>query len=245
MRMQALVRYFQFMVVSLQPLAALVLLWAPLPAAAELTGSVLWFMEQEAGGEPYRVRYLITEGYLRSDEGSDDGDFLLFDREQQQVYNVIPDNQSIVQIDGKGARPAVPETLSLQVTAAADEKAPKLDGKTPVLVELRADKQLCYSAVVVPAFYEPARLAFVELAQALALQQTRTIDSTPSEFQTPCFLANFLYASDFHLQRGLPLLEWSPAGERRELVHYEAGVSLSDSLFRLPSGFSTFQTPGR
>ena len=50
---------------------ALIGLWmlAPCPANAELSGTVIWYLEQEAGGEPYRVRYVITSEFMRSDDG--------------------------------------------------------------------------------------------------------------------------------------------------------------------------------
>ena len=60
------------------------------PLAAESTGTVLWYLEQEAGGEPYQVRYIVTDEFLRSDEGDDEGSFVLLDRAQRRIYNVVP-----------------------------------------------------------------------------------------------------------------------------------------------------------
>ena len=48
-------------------LLGLIALCAGAPATA-VNGTVLWYLEQEAGSEPYRVRYLVTAACLRSDD---------------------------------------------------------------------------------------------------------------------------------------------------------------------------------
>ena len=50
-----------------------------------VTGTVLWYLEQEAGIQPYKVRYLVTEQFMRSDEGGSEGGFALFNRKTRQL----------------------------------------------------------------------------------------------------------------------------------------------------------------
>jgi len=208
-------------------------------------GSVLWYAEQEAGIEPYKVRYIVSRNFMRSDEGSDEGGFVLFDRSEKQIYSVVPQNRTILHVDGRGELPRVPPQLSINIKRSADVKAPKVAGAAPVTLGLVANQELCYSAVIVPGHLEQARAAFQEFAQALAVQQSRTLAATPQEYQTPCFLSRYLYATDFHLQQGIPLLDWGQEGHRRELLDYQTGVELDEGLFELPDGFAMIKASGK
>jgi len=214
-------------------------------AHAEVKGTVLWYAEREAGIEPYRVRYIVTPGFMRSDEGDDKGGFVLFDRALRQIYSVVPQNRTILNIDGEGEVPQVPSTLSIEVRRSVDEKAPKVADKSPVTLELLADGELCYTAAIVPDHLQEAREALQEFALALAIQQSRTLAATPKEYQTPCFLARYLYATDFYLSQGISLLDWSEDGQRRELFDYQDGVELDAVLFELPDDFAIIKPPGQ
>ncbi len=212
---------------------------------AGVTGSILWYLEQEAGIQPYKVRYLVTEGFMRSDEGGGEGGFALFDRKTRQVYSVVPEDRSVLRIDGQGQVPDIPRHLDVKIKQRVDAKTPRVAGKTPVTVELIAGGELCYSAVVVPGFPGPARAAFQEFARSLAVQQMRTLVNTPEQYQTPCFLSRYLYAADFQMQQGIPLLEWNDQGERRELIDYQIGVELDEHLFVLPDGYEMIRATGQ
>ena len=56
--------------------ALLLILLSPASVVADVKGTVLWYMEQEAGNDPYRVRYIVTGDYLRSDEGENEGGWM-------------------------------------------------------------------------------------------------------------------------------------------------------------------------
>lgn len=209
------------------------------------TGTVLWYLEQEAGIDPYRVRYIVTGGFMRSDEGDDNGGFVLLDRNERQIYNVVPGNRTILQIDGKGTLPDLPQHLSVEIRQSSDPEAPSVAGKTPLTLELLANRELCYSAVIVPGFLEQVRSAMQEFAQSLAVQQLRTLSATPEEYQTPCFLSRYIYATDFHVRQGIPIMDWHSGGQRRQLLDYQTGVELDSRLFELPEDYAVLQASGR
>jgi hypothetical protein len=71
------------------------------------------------------------------------------------------------------------------------------------------------------------------------------MNNTPAELRTPCFLARYLYAFDFHLAEGIVLAEWSPNGERRELVDIEKQVAVPLSLFVIPDDYAVMRAAGR
>ena len=222
----------------------LLFMFLPAWVVAGVKGTVVWYMEQEAGNEPYRVRYIVTKDYLRSDEGGTEGGFVLFDRSRRQIFSVVPENETILHIDGKGSAPDLPQHLKVEIKQSVDNKAPRMAGHQPLTLELVANGESCHTAIVVPGFLDQARMALREFRQALAVQQVRTLGNTPQEYQTPCFLSRYVYLSDFHLQRGFPLADWSGPGDRRELISYENDVELEVQLFELPEGLATMHVSG-
>jgi hypothetical protein len=214
-----------------------ILLLSPLYALAAQTATVLWYAEQEAGTRPYKVRYIVSEQYMRSDDGQDQGDFVLYDRRRQQIYSVAHEERRVLQIDGKGMVPAAPETLAMKVDKTIDKDAPTVAGRHPVTVRLFAGQQSCYTATVLPDFLPDVRGALLEFNRALAVQQLRSLDNTPEDFRTPCFLLRYLYATDFSLVHGLPLADLDGSGDRRELLDYQTGVHFEDELFKIPDDY--------
>lgn len=203
--------------------------------------TILWYAEQESGVDPYRVRYIVTQDFLRSDDGINSEDFLLFDRKQKSVYSVVGENRSILQIDSAAEISAAPPELEIRIDRHADAKAPKVGGQAPVTLELSAGDSVCKSAVIVPGFLEDVRKAFREFSHVVAAQQARTMHNTPPEMRTHCFLARYLYAHDFHLADGMLLAEWSPNGDRRELVDIEESVAVPASLFVIPDDYTVMR----
>ncbi len=217
------------------------LLYTALPLMAETRATVLWYLEQEAGNEPWKVRYIITDRYLRSDQGDDSVDFVLLDRRKKQIYNVVEESRTILDIDGKGEIGKRPENLAIEVRRSHDSKAPTLEGRDPLTLELRADGAVCNSSVVVEGILNDARKAFETFADVLAVQQQRSKDNTPAEYVTPCFQARYLYAADFDVAIGLPVLTWRPDGARRQLLHYQRDVPVDEALFQLPESYEHYQ----
>ena len=72
-------------------LAALWLLGAGTLHAADMI--VVRYVDQDPGDPPYLTRILVTPDFLRMDGGEDDGDFVLLDRRQRQVINVMRDSR--------------------------------------------------------------------------------------------------------------------------------------------------------
>jgi len=225
-------------------LAVSLVVLAPLTAAGEVPATVVWYQEQEAGIAPYPVRYIVTADYLRSDDGIDEGDFLLFDRRTRMIATVVRSSRTVLTIDGAGEPPAKPQSLGFEVRRHSDDKAPRIAGVAPLELELVAGDEVCRTALVAPGFLEPVRAAMQEFSQALAVQQQRTLSHTPAALQTPCFLSRYLYASDFHLAQGMPLADWDSAGKRRELARFESDVGVDEKLFEVPKDYARIPAAG-
>lgn len=203
---------------------------------------VVWYNEQEAGTEAGLMRYIITERYLRSDDGTSENGFVLLDRTKKTIYNVVPESRTIMVIDGRGGRPGQPDWLEISETAHTDPDAPLFARRSTREIQVLANRQPCYSAVVAPGMYSDAGRAMHEFREVLAVQSARTLANTPEDMQSGCFLTLNLYAPGRHLLQGLPIREWNENGRSAQLV--DLGVQEVDmSLFKLPEDYRAFSPP--
>jgi hypothetical protein len=216
----------------------------PPDGEAQATVTLLNYLEQEAGVEPYPLRVLVNEHFLRFDDGYDASDFMLMERGTQTIYSVNHEDQSILIISDYPAAGTVPAAIVLTEVREADTAAPEIAGKQPLFIGFLANDTVCYHAVVVPGLLEQARAALAEYATVLGNRQSSDMASVPEEMQTPCFLSRYVYAPARHLQHGLPISEWDEAGYRRTLVDFREGEKVAAGLFTLPDGYESFR-PGQ
>ena len=216
----------------------------PIPGFAADDGSpngiILSYDEQEAGVDAYPLRILVVPGYLRMDDGDDQGDFMLFNRHTRTIFNIIREDRDILVIEhsapatGQGAQPQ----LDLGVEKIEDKNIPRVDGMLPEIYRFTAANDVCLEAVVVPGLLPPAVQALGEYGRILADRQQRTLENTPVEFRTPCFLSRYVYVPNRHLEKGLPIREWDNSGYRRTLTDFSENVPIEPALFELPAGYT-------
>lgn len=212
-----------------------------LSVAAEtetVPATLLLWQEQETGIAPYPSRMLVTEHYLRSDEGQDDGDFLLFDRQSGRIYSVSREQRTVLVIEAE----KIPETAgpqsAIKERLQSDPEAPKIDGQQASHFQLYSGDQECLQATVVPGLMPDVVAAMREMQAVLAARQYRDLGKTPDAYRTPCFLANYVYAIDRHLQAGFPILELRQDGRQRALLDYRNAQSVASDLFTVPQGYT-------
>lgn len=229
----------------------LLLLAVPLVAACTqpdgetlTTATLLTYQEQESGVEPYPLRMLVNEHYLRFDDGYDASDYMLMQRDTRAVYSVSHGDRSILVIAGYPAVVAVPEEIVLTEEREVDTTAPEIAGTQPVYVHFLASGRECYHAVVVPGLLEQVSAALAEYATVLGNRQFSDLATVPEAMQTPCFLARYVYAPARHLRYGLPVSVWDEAGYRRTLLDYREQQTVDASLFELPQAYERFRPGG-
>jgi hypothetical protein len=216
------------------------------PQTSSPDGIILAYEEQEAGIEAYPVRILVVPGYLRMDDGHDDDDFILFDRNSRTLFSINHADRDILVIepgtpaDGQ----ATPPDLNLGIEKTEDKNAPPVAGRSPEIYRFTAAGETCLEAAVVPGLLPPAVQALREYGRLLAERQRSTLDNTPVEFRTPCYLSRYVYAPGRQLDKGLPIREWDSSGYRRMLTDFRDKVAIDPGLFELPSGYNR-HTPGR
>ena len=210
------------------------------PQSALPDGIILSYEEAEAGVEAYPVRILVVPGYLRMDDGHDHDDFMLFDRNNRTIFSINHEDRDILVIEhsAPGQGQAVLPDINLGIDKTVDRNAPLISGKAPEIYRFTADGDVCLEAVVVPDLLQPAVQALSEYGRLLAEHQLTTLDNTPVEFRTPCYLSRYVYAPVRHLEKGLPIQEWDNKGYRRTLTGYRDNVQIDLKLFELPSGYN-------
>lgn len=231
----------------LRPVVVLLLLLsmqAPSLIASEagepVKASLLWYEEQERGTDIYPVRVLVTDDYLRIDDGDDNSSFILLERGTQTIYSVSHEEQSILKMEHHPPAVSLPDDIKLTEDVQTDAKAPTVDGKQPRHVKLMANGAVCYEVVTVHGLLEKAVTALVEYERALGARQLNNLQDVPEEMRTPCFLSRYAYAPERHYLQGLPIQEWDETGYRRALVNFSAGDSVSRTLFDVPASYQLY-----
>ena len=113
-----------------------------LTACGNQNGAIeLQFSEQEAGVEPYKTRMIITDDFLRIDDGPDNKDFILLDRKARKISSISYDNQRIFEIPFREVTLEKPTDLVWEYKAINATDAPTIDGIVPTGHSFSANQQ--------------------------------------------------------------------------------------------------------
>ena len=214
-----------------------------IPLVLALTGcgdagkaTALYYAEQEPGGEPYRTRMIVTARWLRMDDGGETKDFLLFDRREKTLYSVSTADARILVIAPKPVGIAAPVALAHTLEPDA-EAYPAVGGKKVTRYRLLTNQKPCYDLVAAEGMLPEAVQALREYRQTLAGQQAAMLAGMPKELQTPCDLANNVFAPVRYLDFGLPIRLDETGVRTSELVDYKADFEAGPALFDLPASY--------
>ena len=202
--------------------------------APRQTMIALRYVDQDPGDPPYPTRILVTPEFMRIDAGEDDGDFVLLDRRERQVVNVMR-GAGLAMVFTPGALPPRP----------ADWK-PKLDARAGAPGTRRFSLTLkgvvCSEGVAAQGAAPDAARAMAELKAVLAATQYRMWRETPEDMQHDCDLVNQVWESGTTLELGLPLEEREFTGRTRQFES-ESSEPLRPELFRVPDGMPSVSAP--
>jgi hypothetical protein len=216
----------------MKALLGLLLLGAGAAHAADM--AVVRYVDQDPGDAPYATRILVTPDFLRMDGGEDGGDFVLLDRRQRKVINVLRDNQ-LAMVFTSGTVPPKPASWK-----------PRLDTKAGApgtrRFSLVLNGVVCSEGIAARRAVPDAARAMAELKGVLAATQYRVWRDSPLEMQHDCDLANLVWASGATLELGLPLEEREFSGRTRQLES-ESSQPLQPELFRVPDGMTVIDAP--
>lgn len=207
--------------------------------AEDISSLVLVYDELEEGMGQAEVRYLVNDNYLRIDNGQDKGDFVLFDVKSRNVYSVNHEDRTILKI-GHQPWKAPAFDFAVTETEVAMKDAPKINQQTVYHYQLKADDKVCTGVAYLRGVY-PARMkVFYLYQQTLSGQQVISLDNTPKEFQTPCYLLDQVYHNGDYYQKGLPVqISYFSRGYEKFLKTYDE-TRVNGNLFVLPEGYREY-----
>jgi len=201
--------------------------------------SIISFVEQEAGTEPYPVRILTSTDFVRLDDGYDESDYVLFERHSRTIFSVSHEDRSVLEIRNHPYNGPLPRDIALTETSVVDTQAPAIAGKQPLHTVYLANGTPCYQAISVSELLDQAVAGMDEYATALGERQLANMQSVPDDMRTPCFLSRYAYAPGRHYAHGLPVQVWDESGFSRSLTDFQTGETVEAALFELPGDYET------
>ncbi len=199
------------------------------------------FVEEEKGIDPYNVRLIVSDNFLRFDDGEFSSGYILYNRKTKIIYNVNDDDKTIMEIHPK--RKSVVSPIKLKnkdIKVATLIDAPKIANNTPIKYDFYTNENLCLGIVSVENLLPMATKALQEFQQALADDSTYTLDNIPADMYDACALSMNTFSAARHLKYGFPIQAWTPKGYSRSLISFDEDFKDSDKLFLLPVQYRSF-----
>lgn len=199
--------------------------------------SIVTYMEREAGVEPYPVRIIVSNEFVRLDDGYAASDFVLLDRKSRTLYSVAHENRSVLIIENQPSAASLPDAITLTEDHTTDDEAPRIAGKQPVHTRYMANDATCFEAVSVEGLMADTVAGMQEFAMALGDRQLANMHTVPESMQTPCFLSRYVYTPGRLYAQGLPVQLWDDTGFYRSLTDFIDGEQVTDDLFEVPDDY--------
>lgn len=208
-------------------------LWI-LPAwAAPATMSILNYQDVDPGSAAYHTRILVTPGFMRMDNGDDNGDFVLLNRANGELLNIIRGEQRAYRYDAQPVQLNTPQPWLVtqtvkQLSASTTQFTWAVNGK------------ICGQVTAATTLLPDTVKALTQYWQALKPGQSQTWQRTPVEMRDECDLARYVLEIPRLLQYGLPLEDIASDGRTRR---YESDrrVPLKADLFTVPKSYQTLK----
>ena len=195
----------------------------------------LRYMDQDPGMPAALTRILVTPDFMRMDGGVDDDDFVLVDRRQRKVINVMHGNK-MAMVFNPGKLPPKPADWKPRLDTQKTERGGIL-GFT-----LSVEDVVCSKGEAAQQAAPDAVRAMAEMKAILASMQYRVWAETPASLQHNCDLANQVWETGTTLKLGLPLKEREFTGRTR-IFESESRQPLNPKLFRVPKGMPLIDAP--
>ena len=202
----------------------------------------LSYQEFEEGVEPYRVSYTVSGKFVRIDDESDSSGYIVYDIGKNTIYSISHYDQSILVIPEYKAADFKPG-FEIAVDYQALENAPGIAGKKVYNYEVKAITSLtsetCMSVQLVPGLMPDVAETLQKFQKLVSGQQAATLEKTPEEFRTPCYLVGQVYNRGEYYSKGLPIQEWHSNERRRQLLNFE-DARVDVSIFDIPADYRQY-----
>ncbi|TNF38643.1 MAG: hypothetical protein EP315_00980 [Gammaproteobacteria bacterium] len=213
-----------------------------MPVQAETDATVFWYEEQEQGTDAVLMRYVVTEDFIRIDNGNVDDDFLLYDHAQKIVYSANHRDETVMVI--KHIPWTTPEfSFHHEVKRKPLQGAPTIAGKQVESYRVFAEQTLCADIQLLPDMFVDEMKLFHDYQLTLSGQLVGSLHNTPEEYRTPCYLLHQVYNEGAYYNSGLPIQEWHERGYLRVLKNFTR-EKVSEALLKIPQHYKQYSPIG-
>ncbi len=214
-------------------------------AKKEPNDTLVLFMEQETGVEPFQTRMIITKNFLRIDDGKTSNSFVLFDRNKKVVYSTIPDDKRIMAVHEKKLKKGQvfepPFPLKHSVKEMPEMKdAPEIAGESAKHYQLITNDKACYDVVAIKGLMPNVVEALTEFYKHMATDSMLTFNNMPADLHEACDMTLTTFNPTRQFEFGFPIQEMGQRNYSRSLVDYDVNFKADPSLFVLPKGYQNY-----
>ncbi len=195
----------------------------------------LSFSENSPDGE-YPVRMLVSEKFLRIEDGDTQDGFIVFDRAARTIYSVSHAGKSTLVLHARPVTLSAPKQFEHRVEREK-ETLPPVDGKAVTHYRLFTNRERCFDVYAADGLLPEAVTALREYHETLAGEQAAMQVNMPIGMQSACDLADQVFVPTRYLAHGFPVRQVNRAGITRQLVSYKRGVPVEKGLFELPKDY--------
>lgn len=203
----------------------------------ENAGYMLMFSEKRTFEPEGPVRMIITDKFLRIDEGSNNGDFILFNRQSKSIFNVVKEEKTILAIKPvtKTVEPPFPLRWVIESqTSQALMRSQQNNEAAATHFKYMLNDKPCFNLVTINNQLVETLDAMREYNQVLANELKSNYHHLAGQ---ECQEAIDIFDPNIRFQYGFPLREWSAYGYQRFLVDFQKDVIFPESLFVLPKNY--------
>lgn len=225
----------------------ILLMMAVLSACAqkEHGDTLVLFVEQEDGVEPYQTRMIITKDFVRIDDGEGDQDFVLFDRKNNVVHSVTSSEKTIMAIHEKKLKQGQKFEPPFKLTHASKEMpamkdVPAIEGEKAKHYQLITNDTVCYDVISVKGLMPHVVKALTEFHKHMATDSYVTFKNLPADMHDACDMTATTFKPGRQFEFGFPIQEWGKRNYSRSLIDYNVNFKVEPNLFKLPEGYKRY-----
>jgi hypothetical protein len=195
----------------------------------------LSFTESSPDGE-YPVRMLVSEKFLRIEDGDTHDGFIVFDRATRTIYSVSHAGKSTLVLHARPVTLSAPKQFEHKVERDK-ETLPSVDGKTVTHYRLLTNRERCFDVYAADGLLPEVVTALREYHETLAGEQAVMQANMPIGLQSVCDLADQVFVPARYLEHGFPVRQVNRTGVTRQLVGYQRDVPVEKGIFDVPKDY--------
>ena len=211
------------------------------PEEKLLDGYQLLYVEREPGVDDYDVTMLISDRYIRVDDGNDKSGFIVYDDKEKTIYSVSNVEESVLVIkEHTFSESDSPVNAEVEYLQLAD--APTVSGKEIYNYRVHIEDEedvTCLEVQLVENILPDARVLLQNYQAVISGQQVKLTDNKISEEQTACYFVDQIYNKGTYYEKGLPIQEWH-SNERSKILASYKRVHVDTDKFIIPEKYRRF-----